>query len=71
MKMKLEQEEIETTNIIPHCNCGVPTKIRTFWTKANPGRKFFGCPNFADHPRVVILGLLKSKGALEKARKKE
>ncbi|KAK8523230.1 hypothetical protein V6N12_047758 [Hibiscus sabdariffa] len=88
MKMELEQEESETTNMIPVCNCGIPAEMRTSWTKANPGRRFFGCPNFGkktrkchffkwfdpeidDRPRVVILGLLKSKGAMEKARNKE
>ncbi|KAK8492449.1 hypothetical protein V6N11_034860 [Hibiscus sabdariffa] len=61
MKMELEQDESETTNMIPVCNCGLRAEMRTSWTKANPD----------DRPRVVILGLLKSKGAVEKARKKE
>ncbi|KAL4310405.1 hypothetical protein GQ457_01G033080 [Hibiscus cannabinus] len=86
--MELEQEENETTNMISVCNCGLPAEMRTSWTKANPGMRFFGCPNFSkkktkkyhifkwfdpeidDRPRVVILGLLKSKGAVKKARKK-
>ncbi|KAL4369694.1 hypothetical protein GQ457_05G024770 [Hibiscus cannabinus] len=86
--MELEQEEIETTNIIRCYNCGVPAEMRTSWTKASSSRRFLDAiilvkktgkccsfkwfdPEIVDRPRAIILGLLKSKGALEKARKKE
>ncbi|KAL4311510.1 hypothetical protein GQ457_01G005740 [Hibiscus cannabinus] len=85
---ELEVEQMEGTNSSPLCYCGVPAALRTSWTKDNPGRRFFGCPNFQkkirncrffkwfdaeipDRSKVVIVGLLKSKGAMEKARKNE
>ncbi|KAJ9535263.1 hypothetical protein OSB04_un001639, partial [Centaurea solstitialis] len=30
-----------------YCYCGDKVKVRTSWTKANPGRRFIGCPNYA------------------------
>ncbi|KAK0589843.1 hypothetical protein LWI29_019186 [Acer saccharum] len=28
------------------CDCGLDAKLRTSTTVRNPGRKFYGCPNF-------------------------
>ncbi|CAL1396134.1 unnamed protein product [Linum trigynum] len=30
----------------PLCRCAVPAVLRTSWTDANPGRRFFGCANY-------------------------
>ncbi|CAI0429660.1 unnamed protein product [Linum tenue] len=30
----------------PMCRCVVPAVLRTSWTDANPGRRFFGCANY-------------------------
>ena len=29
-----------------YCYCGDKMKVRTSWTKTNPGRRFIGCPNY-------------------------
>ncbi|KAJ9552559.1 hypothetical protein OSB04_016604, partial [Centaurea solstitialis] len=29
-----------------YCYCGDKVKVRTSWTKTNPGRRFVGCPNY-------------------------
>ena len=28
------------------CDCGLDAKLRTSTTVRNPGRRFYGCPNF-------------------------
>ncbi|PON76753.1 Zinc finger, GRF-type [Trema orientale] len=30
----------------PYCKCGQLAVCRVSWTRENPGRRFFGCPNF-------------------------
>ena len=34
------------------CNCGLDAKLRTSTTVRNPGRRFYGCPNFVVNLRV-------------------
>ncbi|KAK6121613.1 hypothetical protein DH2020_044640 [Rehmannia glutinosa] len=29
-----------------YCCCGLNASLKTSWTKANPGRKFWSCPKF-------------------------
>ncbi|KAK8574053.1 hypothetical protein V6N13_097047 [Hibiscus sabdariffa] len=31
---------------IPKCNCGLDADLRTSWSNANPGRRFFGCSKY-------------------------
>ncbi|CAL1382811.1 unnamed protein product [Linum trigynum] len=30
----------------PFCHCGEPTDLKTSWTEANPGRRFYGCSRY-------------------------
>ncbi|PIN25958.1 DNA topoisomerase [Handroanthus impetiginosus] len=63
-----------------NCFCGNLARVRTSWTKENPGRRFLSCANrdggcrffeWEDSPlcarsRVIIPGLLRRLNALEK-----
>ncbi|CAB4263096.1 unnamed protein product [Prunus armeniaca] len=71
------------------CWCGKNARIRTSWTISNPGRRFAVCAKgrggcdfwvwydveMCERSKVMILGLLKSRGKLEnslaKARRRE
>ncbi|GMI87930.1 hypothetical protein HRI_002462300 [Hibiscus trionum] len=72
---------------IPKCDCGVDADLRTSWSNANPGRRFFGCSKYdvcrnckifiwcdleiRNRERIVIVGLLKKIRKIEEGRKKE
>ncbi|KAL4351750.1 hypothetical protein GQ457_06G019870 [Hibiscus cannabinus] len=72
---------------IPKCNCGLDADLRTSWSNANPGRRFFGCskygagrncnfflwcdPEIGNRERTVLVGLLKKIRKMEEGRKKE
>ncbi|KAG8366582.1 hypothetical protein BUALT_Bualt17G0094900 [Buddleja alternifolia] len=30
----------------PTCHCGLRPYLKTSWTDANPGRRFYSCPNY-------------------------
>ncbi|KAB1221204.1 hypothetical protein CJ030_MR2G025739 [Morella rubra] len=32
--------------LITRCNCGLTAPLKTSWTDANPGRRFFGCAKY-------------------------
>ncbi|CAL1387503.1 unnamed protein product [Linum trigynum] len=38
----------------PMCRYAVPAVLRTSWTDANPGRRFFGCPNYGVQTHATI-----------------
>ncbi|CAI9293356.1 unnamed protein product [Lactuca saligna] len=36
------------------CYCGDRAGMWTSWTRKNPGRRFFGCPNYMDEEKDSI-----------------
>ncbi|CAL1407992.1 unnamed protein product [Linum trigynum] len=66
----------------PFCHCGDPASLKTSWTDANPGRRFFGCGKFGrggtlnyfrwhgpvldDHVKYLVLNLHRRIRELEK-----
>ncbi|PWA81205.1 zinc finger, GRF-type [Artemisia annua] len=57
-----------------HCWCGKQTITRTSWTSANPGCRFYGCPDewigwydpeMCAHSRMIIQGLLRGRNELD------
>ncbi|XP_050232993.1 uncharacterized protein LOC126681496 [Mercurialis annua] len=37
---------MEHPSFIPLCHCNQPAVLKTAWTQANPGRRFFGCQHW-------------------------
>ncbi|KAK8644368.1 hypothetical protein V6N13_123677 [Hibiscus sabdariffa] len=58
LKMKdLEVEQMERTKSIPLCHCGVPTALRTSWTKDNPVGAMVGEGWLSELPPVFMYHL--------------
>ncbi|CAL1377189.1 unnamed protein product [Linum trigynum] len=71
----------------PFCHCGEPTDLKTSWTEANPGRRFYGCsrygtngacnyfrwldPALDENMRNVLLNFHRRIRELEKRQNKE
>ncbi|WOH12726.1 hypothetical protein DCAR_0832234 [Daucus carota subsp. sativus] len=61
------------------CSCGLSPVLRTSWTDANPGRRFWGCscnfhlwhdPAVGDRAKNIIPGLLRKIQRLEEEMKR-
>ncbi|XP_050229254.1 uncharacterized protein LOC126678400 [Mercurialis annua] len=37
---------MEHPTFVPNCHCNQPAVLKTAWTQANPGRRFFGCHGY-------------------------
>ncbi|XP_050221473.1 uncharacterized protein LOC126671727 [Mercurialis annua] len=73
---------MEHPSFIPNCHCNQPAVLKTAWTPANPGRRFFGCHGYQsgggcdyfywydqampNRTRSLLLGLLEKVETPEK-----
>ncbi|XP_028803228.1 uncharacterized protein LOC114758343 [Neltuma alba] len=39
-------QDTENDRQARNCRCGMVAPLRTSWTEMNPGRRFYGCPNY-------------------------
>ncbi|KAL4278383.1 hypothetical protein GQ457_03G018850 [Hibiscus cannabinus] len=46
---------MEAGRVGQFCHCGCRAELKTSWTSTNPGRRFFGCPNFGRNTKKCNL----------------